>query len=136
MRVYKRLRAPNADLFKPLTAKDLKPPLETDVLAGILKYLKVHPLIAWVGRINRGGATTESGQYVAFNNITGCSDVIGQLRSGHFLAIEVKQKGKKPTAHQRHFLNTVAHHGGCAGYATSIDDVDVIFRAWQWRTGR
>lgn len=134
MKVYSRAsQRGHGDLFR-LKPADLAPPLETDVLAGILKYLRVHPMIAWVGRINRGGATNANGQYIAFNNITGCSDVIGQLRSGHFLAIEVKRRGQKPTVAQQSFLDTVARYGGCAGYATSIEGVQAILAAFGQRT--
>lgn len=116
--------------FAFLKPADLPKPLESDILPGIIKFLRVHPLVGWAARINSGGAENAQGQYVRFNDIIGCSDVIGQMRSGAFLAIEVKRPGEKPTPKQHAFLGLVQRFGGCSGWCTSIDGAIAILNAW------
>jgi hypothetical protein len=97
-------------------------PYERDVQAAILKYLSFHRGVAWAHRFNTGGMTDDRGNHVRFA-FTGCSDIIGQLANGLFLAIEVKRPGKRPTKEQQAFLDTVKRAGGCAFYASCIEDV-------------
>lgn len=110
----------------PAPRKSQRPvPLERDVLAASLKLLKLHPKIAWAERMNVGkfkvvDAHGERWIRAAFK---GCSDIIGQLRSGAFLAVETKRPGEHPTPEQQAFLEHVKRHGGVAFVARSIDDV-------------
>lgn len=53
----------------------------------------------------------------------GCSDVLGQLTSGHFLAVEVKRPSTGPTDEQAAFLAQVNRAGGLAFIARSVEDV-------------
>lgn len=72
---------------------------ERDVLTSCLLLLDVHPAVAWSARMNSGAMTVEgkSGKrYVKFA-FTGCSDIIGQMADGRFLAIECKRPGGWPT---------------------------------------
>ncbi len=110
-------------------------PLERDVLDAVRAYLRMHPAVGWVQRINRGAATDERGNFVQFNTIAGCSDLIGQLKSGHFLACEIKRPGEKPTEAQMLFLRMVEHYGGCAGWADSVDAAERMMRDWMARGG-
>jgi hypothetical protein len=105
-------------------------PLERDVLNAVRDYLRAHPLVAWVGRINRGAATDSAGHFVQFNSIAGCSDLIGQLKSGQFLACEVKRPGQKPTPAQYDFLAMVQSNGGCAGWADSVEMAQGMMTHW------
>lgn len=100
---------------------------ETTIQAGILRLLRVHPKVAWVQRIN-SGAGKKKGFYVRFG-FTGCSDIIGQLRDGRFLAIECKTEDGKPTDEQQSFLERVNRHGGLAGVCRSITDADSLLGA-------
>lgn len=97
-------------------------PYERDVLSAVLDYLKVCPRVAWFARMNSGGMTDKNGQYVKFA-FTGCSDIIGQLKDGRFLAIECKRPGKNATPDQWQFLCNVNRANGVAFVATSVDDV-------------
>lgn len=106
---------------------------EADVQRAIRQLLRVHPLVAWHGRVNRGAVTDSSGHYVQFNDIKGCSDLIGQLRTGHFLAIECKAPGRVPTEAQEEFLDAVACNGGLAFVADSVDVVERRLREWAGR---
>ena len=82
---------------------------ERTVLKDILKLLKHHPKVAWVRRINTGRRG-----YIRFGFI-GCSDIIGQLKDGRFLAVETKRtNGRGPTLPQQTFLAMVLANGGAA----------------------
>lgn len=108
-------------------------PLERDVQRAVLKLLRVHPLVGWAARINSGAVENANGQFVRFNQIAGCSDIIGQMRSGAFLAIEVKRPGAKPTEPQMLFLRMVQQHGGCAGWCDSVEACEAVIREWAAR---
>ena len=98
---------------------------ERDVLASILAYLDLHPRVAWFERMNTGGVEREyKGQkrYIRFA-FKGCSDIIGQLDDGRFLAIEAKSPTGEPTAEQIAFLSRVVRAGGVGFVARGIDDV-------------
>ena len=108
-------------------------PLEAEIQRAVLLYLKYDKRVAWAERINSGAHVVGAGKarrYVRFNTIEGCSDIIGQIVSGEFLAIECKRPGCYPTEEQRGFLEKVRSFGGCAGVARSIDDVDKILRGF------
>lgn len=108
-------------------------PLERDVLRAVLDLLRVHPLVAWRGRINSGAVQNANGQFLRFNSIAGCSDIIGQMKTGHFLAIEVKRPGEKPTEPQMLFLRMVEAHGGCAGWCDSVEACERVLQGWATR---
>lgn len=103
---------------------------ERDVLRAVLKFLAIHPAVAWSARMNVG-AVTEGGRHVRFG-FKGCSDVIGQLTYrffGKFLAVECKGSGRtKPErlADQLAFLSNVKRNGGIAIVARSVNDVAVV----------
>lgn len=94
---------------------------EAACLVEVLKTLRGHPLVAWVERQN-SGAFRDGKRFVRFG-WTGCSDVLGQLRDGRFLAVEVKVPGGKASDAQRLFLDRVRAAGGAAFIATSAADV-------------
>jgi hypothetical protein len=95
---------------------------ERDVLATVLAALQAHPRVAMVHRMNSGAYKTATGQFVRFG-FPGCSDLIGMLRDGRFLAVECKRKGKSATEAQLSFLRVVDDFGGMAFVAWSADDV-------------
>lgn len=99
---------------------------ETVIQASILALLKVHAKVAWAKRANSGAARLK-GQYVRFG-FPGCSDIIGQLYDGRFLAIEVKTDDGKPTEEQQKFLARVNRHKGVAGICRSVQDVDKLLK--------
>jgi hypothetical protein len=107
--------------------------LERDVLRAGLQLLRVHPLVAWASRINSGAVENANGQFVRFNQIAGCSDIVGQMKTGHFLALEAKRPGQKPTEPQMLFLRMVEAHGGCAGWFDSVDALEAILNKWAIR---
>jgi len=118
---YQKRRAPDGTI----AATKIPVPLERDVLADVLATLKLHPRVAWAVRMNAGlfKVVDKGGERWIRAAFKGCSDVIGQMRSGAFLAIETKRPGQKPTPEQQIFLDHVRAHGGIAFIAHGIDDV-------------
>ena len=101
-------------------------PLERDIQAAILALLRVHPRVAWAVRMNSGVAEYASGdgtvRRVRFA-FAGCPDILGQLRDGRLLAIEVKRADGRVTEDQVAFLARAARHHALAFVARSVDDV-------------
>ena len=104
---------------KATVAARFNKPLEADVQRAVLAYLGLHPKVAMVWRSNTG--TLPVGErYVSFG-FKGCSDLIGMLTDGRFLAVEVKREGKEPTDEQRNFLKNVLDNKGVALWCDSLD---------------
>ena len=103
-------------------------PLEREVLKAVWSYLSHHPRVAWVTRINAGGTSFTDAhggqQFVRFNYKRGISDLIGQMKTGAFLACEVKREGEPLMDHQRAFLNEVRAAGGVAFVARNLTDCE------------
>ena len=103
-------------------------PTEAQVLNAVLRYLKRDARIAWAKRFNVVAMEVDRGArgrgFVRFA-FKGCSDILGQLITGHLLAIEVKRPDRraKPSPEQATFLARVTANGGLAILARSIDDV-------------
>jgi hypothetical protein len=110
---------------KPLRLKRPEPK-ESDVLSAVLTALAMHPRVAWAHRFNTaaGKLVRASGasQWMRFG-FPGCPDVLGQLRDGRALAVEVKRPSGKETPAQRAFLDCVKANGGVAVTARSVDDL-------------
>lgn len=99
---------------------------EAEVLSAVLALLRIHPKVGWVRRMNVGASENANGQYVAFG-FKGCSDIIGQMKDGKFLAIECKrEKGGIASEAQLKFINTVRTYGGVAGIVRSVDEAQKI----------
>ena len=94
---------------------------EAAALLEVLKVLRGHAAGAWVERQNNG-AFRDGDRFVRFG-WPGCSDIIGQLRDGRFLAVEVKAPGGRLSEAQTIFLNRVVAAGGVAFVAHNAADV-------------
>jgi VRR-NUC domain len=101
-------------------AREIPALLESDVLPTVLEALRYHPKVDWVERFNSGVFHVEDRTIRAA--FTGCSDIIGQLKDGRMLAVEVKRPGGVATADQQAFLHRVGR-AGVAFVATGVDDV-------------
>lgn len=104
---------------KPAPRKNDRP--EAAALVEVLKALRGHPAVAWCERQNTG-ATREGDRFIRYG-WRGCSDVLGQLKDGRFLAVEVKAPGGRLRPEQAAFLEQVAAAGGVAFVARSCADV-------------
>ncbi|MDO9011201.1 MAG: VRR-NUC domain-containing protein [Gallionella sp.] len=102
-----------------LERKNAKP--EAGALREVLKALSAHPAIAWCERMNSGAAKIGN-RFVRFG-WTGCPDVIGQLRDGRFIGVEVKSSTGKLRPEQVIFLERIRCAGGVAFMARDCLDV-------------
>lgn len=104
---------------------------EAQVQAAVLKFLQLHPKVAFAHRQNTGAAymvnldsngnVTGKPRFVRFA-FKGCADILGMLKDGRWLAIECKSHNGRPTPDQTAFLRTVRDNNGVAGVAWSLDD--------------
>ena len=112
-----------ADLFgyepEPTPRTNDRP--EAAALVEVLKVLRNHPAVAWCERQNSGAATV-NGRFIRFG-WRGCSDLLGMLRDGRLLAVEVKARSGRLRAEQRDFLALVRRFGGVAFVARDCRDV-------------
>lgn len=102
-------------------------PTEAQVLAAVQQALSHHHAVAWHQRMNTGAGKLQyrdgtASQFVRFG-FPGCPDIIGQLRDGRFLAVEVKRPSESPKKHQAEFLSQVQANSGVAFVARRVEDV-------------
>jgi len=90
---------------------------QKDILAFILQHPKVYD--AWVTTQGRLKGKYKIGK-------TGVSDIIGFMKNGRFLAVEVKKVGEKISDQQQIFIDSVNMCGGVAGVAITIEDANKI----------
>lgn len=94
---------------------------EAAALVEVLKALRAHPLVSWAERQNSGAANV-GGRFIRFG-WPGCSDVLGQLRDGRFLAVECKSPTGRLRPEQAVFLERIRGAGGVAFVARDCSDV-------------
>jgi len=123
MKNVNRLEPPAVDLFgnEVAPAKRINDHKEGDALIEVLKALRAHPAVCWVERMNSGAAKV-GGRFIRFG-WPGCSDVIGQLRDGRFLACEIKAAKGRVRPEQQVFLDRVRAGAGVAFVARDLRDV-------------
>ena len=99
---------------------------ESEIQAAILEYLERCSSVAFAHRQNTGQTkyTDRHGEerWVRYGWV-GCSDIIGFMTDGRFLAIECKSARGTSTPEQVAFLQAVHAAGGVAILARSVDDV-------------
>ena len=94
---------------------------EAAALVEVLKALNTHPAVAWCERMNSGAARMGA-RFVRFG-FKGCPDVLGQLRDGRLLGVEVKAKAGRLRPEQAIFLERIRGAGGAAFVARDLRDV-------------
>lgn len=121
----------------PRAERKPQPGPESSVLAAVLKVLAIHPAVAWVRRMNTGAFKIGDGRNARFfrAGFVGCSDVIGQMKDGRFLAVECKSAVGKLSEPQRNFIDTVRAAGGVAGVARNVDEALLIIKYGLMRSG-
>ncbi|HQS19669.1 MULTISPECIES: VRR-NUC domain-containing protein [unclassified Acidovorax] len=112
----------NADLFglEQQTPRANRRP-EAAALVEVLKALRTHPAVAWCERMNTGAAKVE-GRFIRFG-FKGCPDVLGQLKDGRLLGVEVKAQAGRLRPEQALFLERIRGAGGVAFVARDCRDV-------------
>lgn len=111
---------------KRAPAKPSGEPSESDILRAIIQLLHRHPRVAQCWRINSGTFQERnrdgSTRYIRANTARGMSDIMGILKDGRTLAIEVKSRTGRMRPGQEEFLQTIRQAGGVAGVCRSVDD--------------
>jgi len=111
-----------ADLFgMQITTKRTNDRPEAAALCEVLKALQAHPAVSWCERMNSGAALV-GGRFIRFG-FTGCPDVLGMLRDGRLLGVEVKAPKGKLRPEQAVFLERIRSGGGVAFVARDCWDV-------------
>jgi hypothetical protein len=111
---------------KRAPAKPSGEPSEADILRAIMQLLRHHPKVASHWRQNSGTFAERnrdgSTRYIRANTARGMSDIMGVLKDGRTLAIEVKSRTGRMRPGQEEFLQTIRQAGGVAGVCRSVDD--------------
>ena len=94
---------------------------EAAALVEVLKALRTHPAVARAERMNTGAAKVE-GRFIRFG-FKGCPEVLGQLKDGRLLGVEVKGPTGRLRPEQELFLERVRGAGGVAFMARDCRDV-------------
>jgi hypothetical protein len=94
---------------------------EAAALVEVLKALESHPSVAWCHRMN-SGAVRIGKRFVRFG-WPGCPDLLGQLKDGRLLGVEVKAPKGKLRPEQAVFLEQIRSAGGVAFMARDCRDV-------------
>ena len=99
---------------------------EHDIQSAILDYLSRCSKVAFAYRQNTGQTKYEDDhgktRWVRYGWV-GCSDILGMLTNGRFLAIECKSRTGRLSPEQSAFLDAVNAGGGLGIVARSVDDV-------------
>jgi hypothetical protein len=98
---------------------------EQDVQNAILARLRLHPAVAWLVRINSGAYKTSDGRFIRFG-FPGCPDLLGQMRDGRIIMLEVKSDTGRVTDEQRAVIERVVSNKGVAGVCRSVEDALAI----------
>ena len=101
-------------------------PSEAEILRAIIQLLHRHPRMAKVWRQNSGTFQERNRdgtvRYIRANTARGMSDIMGILRDGRTLAIEVKSRTGRMRPGQEEFLASIRAAGGVAGVCRSVED--------------
>ena len=111
---------------KRAAAKPSGEPSEAEILRAIIQLLHRHPRVAQCWRQNSGTFAERnrdgSTRYIRANTARGMSDIMGILKDGRTLAIEVKSRTGRMRPGQEEFLQTIRQAGGVAGVCRSVED--------------
>ncbi len=94
---------------------------EAAALSEVLLALRAHPAVVWCERMNSGAAKVGN-RFIRFG-FKGCPDVLGQLRDGRLLGVEVKAPKGKLRTEQAFFLARINTAGGIGFVARDCRDV-------------
>lgn len=103
----------------PMVRTNARP--EAAALVEVRQTLRGHQMVAWCERMNTGAANI-GGRFVQFGWV-GCPDVLGQLKDGRLLGVEVKAEKGRLRPEQTIFLKRIRASGGVAFMARDCRDV-------------
>jgi len=122
---------------KPFRLATLEP-THGEALDAVLRFLQQDRRVAWAEHFNTGAhvvvSTLASGRtskrFIRYA-FPGCSDILGQLVDGTFLAVEIKVKTDTLSDDQAAFLITVNKNGGLGFVAHGIEDAQAALNTYQ-----
>ena len=118
------------ELVKRGPRKPSGQPTEAQILKAVMALLKRHPKVAQCWRQNSGTFQERnrdgSVRYIRANTQRGMSDIMGVLKDGRTLAIEVKSATGRMRPGQEEFLATIRQAGGVAGVCRSVEDAQAL----------
>ena len=94
--------------------------LEQQIQKQILDYLRYRGIFCW--KNNTAGIFVKARNTYIPSHAPGVADILGILKDGRFLAIEVKSPTGRVSPHQQQFLDEITARGGLAFVARSVDD--------------
>ena len=100
-------------------------PTEAQILKTVLAFLRVHPRVAFVMRVNSGTFVESFGgheRYIQSNSQPGMSDTCGMLHGGQFFVLEMKSQTGRVTQAQDDFILKIIQGGGLGGVCRSVED--------------
>lgn len=97
---------------------------ESEIQTDVMNLLLEHPLVAWAA-VMTTGKVRHKGYWMTLG-FPGLSDIIGQMRTGKLLALEIKKPGEEPTKIQTQFLELVKSYGGVSGWCDSVESASKI----------
>src|SRR5258706_13576807 len=96
--------------------------VEQSIQRAILELLRWRNIFCW--KNNTAGIYVRARNTYIPRHAPGVSDILGILKDGRFLAIEVKALKGKLSLHQELFLEEINSRGGLAIVARSVEDVE------------
>ncbi len=99
--------------------------VEQSIQSAILQYLRFKGIFCW--KNNTAGIYVRSRNTYIPSHAPGVSDILGILKDGRFLAIEVKAPKGRISPHQQQFIDEINARGGVAFVARSVEEVDTVF---------
>jgi hypothetical protein len=106
------------EMTKLKMLKDVYKPKESDIRKDIQRYLDIKGIFNW---------RQWQGQF----SVRGVPDIIGILKNGRILAIEVELPGWEGNSNSKHyreqveFLKKINNAGGLAFFARSVEEVEI-----------
>jgi len=98
---------------------------ESEIQSAIMCALGEHPDIAWV-YVTSAGSFRVRGGYMTVG-VKGMPDILGQMRNGKMLGIEVKKPKEKPKPEQYEFIDLINKNGGIAGWCFNVEGaLDIV----------
>ena len=101
-------------------------PKANDLTKTILQYLRFNGVCCW--RQNNAAIYDAAKQTFRANSVgmKGVADVLGVMKDGRFIAIEIKTTDKQ-SEEQKEFEQEITKRGGVYVVARSVDDVIKVF---------
>src|ERR1035441_8428025 len=95
---------------------------EQSIQRALLEYLNWKYIFCW--KVTTTGSFVQSRNTWIPSQAPGVSDILGVLKGGRILAIEVKSPKGRVSPQQDRFIDNINENGGLAFVARSIEEVE------------